>query len=242
MEDKRLLIIIPAYNEEACIVHVINNIRNICPQYDYLIINDGSSDNTVQVCKQNQFNFLDLPTNLGLTGAFITGVKYAYMHDYDAVIQFDADGQHLAEYIKPMMEAYLTGKYDIVIGSRFVNDKKDFSIRMIGSRMISFAIRITTGKVIHDPTSGMRLWGKTLIQCFAKEINMTPEPDTVSYLIKRGATFKEVPVKMNERIAGTSYLNFIKSIKYMFHMIVSIMFVQLFRGNTPVNKTKEEII
>ena len=228
MEDKRLLIIIPAYNEEACIVHVINNIRNICPQYDYLIINDGSSDNTVQVCKQNQFNFLDLPTNLGLTGAFITGVKYAYMHDYDAVIQFDADGQHRPEFIEPMLNRIKEG-YDIVIGSRFINQKKEKSLRMIGSKMLTVAIKITTGKRVADPTSGMRMFSRKMIKEFAQNLNYGPEPDTVSYLLKNGAEISEVSVNMDERVAGESYLNLTNAAKYMVKMLISILFVQNFR-------------
>ena len=119
--------------------------------------------------------------------------------------------------------------YDIVIGSRFVEKKKPFSARMMGSRMISLAIKITTGKRINDPTSGMRLYDRKCMREYAQEVNYGPEPDTISYLIKNGAKISEIQVDMEERIAGTSYLNFAKSISYMFRMLMSIMVIQLFR-------------
>ena len=206
----------------------IETLQAQAPGVDYIIVNDGSKDGTAQVCRKNGYPFLDLPVNLGLAGAFQTGMKYAYRHDYDCAIQFDADGQHLPEYIQPMVEAIKEN--DIVIGSRFIQGNKEHSLRMAGSFLLEKTIKITTGQTIKDPTSGMRAFNKRMIKLMALGMNMGPEPDTVSYLIKRAdAKVAEVPVQMQERMAGESYLSLNTSVKYMLRMMISIIFVQVFR-------------
>lgn len=225
----KTLVIIPAYNEEESLQNTISKLCAAVPHCDYIVINDGSSDHTADICRQNGYPFIDLPVNLGLSGAFQTGIKYALKHKYDCAIQFDADGQHRPEYLEALAEA--TSEYDIVIGSRFVNEKKPVTLRMAGSNLIQFAIKITTGQTITDPTSGMRAFGKRMIRELAVSSDYGPEPDTVSCLIKNAqARVFEIPVVMDERTAGESYLNFSKSMKYMLRMVVSIMFIQLFRG------------
>jgi len=224
----KVLLIIPAYNEEESLESTISLIKERIPDVDYLVVNDGSSDDTSLICRKNKYPFLDLSTNLGLAGAFQTGMKYAYRHDYDCAIQFDADGQHLPEYVAPLIEAIEDA--DIAIGSRFITDKKPKSLRMLGSEVIQLAIKITTGKTIKDPTSGMRAFNKGMIAQLAKGLNYGPEPDTVSFLIKRAnATVVEVPVKMVDRAAGESYLNPWNSVLYMLRMSISILFMQFFR-------------
>lgn len=225
---KDVLIIIPAYNEQDNIVRVVNNLIENYPQYDYVVVNDGSKDNTAKLCKENKFNLIDLPVNLGLAGAFQSGMKYAHKKGYKYALQFDGDGQHRPEYIQDMVDA-MKNNNDIVIGSRFVNEKKEKSARMMGSRLISLAIKLTTGKKISDPTSGMRLFNKKMIEKFATSMNCGPEPDTVAYLIKNKYNVSEVQVKMDDRIAGESYLNLKRSIEYMIKMGFSIMFIQFFR-------------
>lgn len=224
----KLLILIPAYNEAENIERVVENLKENHSEYDYVVVNDGSKDKTYDICKQKGYNVIDLSINLGLAGGFQAGVKYAYRKGYDYVIQFDADGQHLPEYIQPMIEEIEKG-YDIVIGSRFVNEKKPFTARMLGSRLISLAIKITTGQWIKDPTSGMRMYNRNCMKEYAQEVNYGPEPDTISYLVKNGAKVSEIQVSMEERIAGTSYLNFARSISYMFRMLMSIIVIQTFR-------------
>lgn len=222
----KTLLIIPAYNEEESLKTTIDSLSGL--DVDFIIVNDGSKDSTVQVCRENCYPFLDLSTNLGLAGAFQAGMKYAYRHNYDCAIQFDADGQHLPEYIEPLIEAIKEN--DIAIGSRFVNEKKPRSMRMLGSNLISAAIRLTTGEKLTDPTSGMRAFNKRMIKQLALGLNFGPEPDTVSYLIKRAdAKVVEVPVKMAERFAGESYLNPWTSAMYMLRMTISILFIQLIR-------------
>ena len=225
---QKLLIVIPAHNEEASIVPVVRDLIENYPQYDYVVVNDGSRDKTAALCRQNGFHLIDLPVNLGLAGAFQTGLRYAAEHDYDCAMQMDADGQHKPEYIAEMLAALEEGN-DIVIGSRFLTVKKPRTLRMAGSYIISWSIRLTTGRAICDPTSGMRMFNRAMVQEFAENLNYGPEPDTISYLIKNGAKVKEVQVKMGERTAGQSYLTLWRSVQYMVKMSVSILLIQWFR-------------
>lgn len=225
----KVLIIIPAYNEEENIVRVVDDLITNYPQYDYVVINDGSKDDTAKICREHNYHLIDLPINLGLAGAFQTGVKYGYEQDYDAVLQYDGDGQHQAQYIDKMIKAMKENNADIIIGSRFIEKKKPNSLRMLGARILKYAIKFTTGKGIADPTSGMRLINKSMLKEFAYLMNYGPEPDTVAYLMRNGAKVVEVQVEMSERIAGESYLNLKNSIKYMFRMCASIFFLQMFR-------------
>ncbi len=225
-----MLIMIPAYNEEGNIERVVNNLIENYPQFDYIVINDGSMDKTKEICRNNHFEMIDQPVNLGLSGTFHTGLKYAREHDYDAAIQFDGDGQHRAEYIQMMADKMEEG-YNVVIGSRFVTEKKPRSLRMAGSNLIAFLIRMIDHTEIHDPTSGMRMFDRKTIRFLADGYNLGPEPDTIAYLIHNGAKVAEVQVKMDERIAGTSYLTFSRSIQYMATMCISILFSRFFRKN-----------
>lgn len=225
----KTLVIIPAYNEAENIVRVVDNLINNYSQFDYVVINDGSKDNTAKLCREHGYNLVDLPINLGLAGAFQTGMKYALYHDYDYAIQYDGDGQHNPEYIQGMLEVAEKDNVDVVIGSRFADEKKPFSLRMLGNSLIEMCIFLTTGKKIKDSTSGMRLYNRRMIKKMARTMNYGPEPDTIAYLMKCGAKVQEYQVHMNERIAGESYLNFTRSIKYMFHMCSSILIVQWFR-------------
>lgn len=224
----KLLIVIPAYNEEGSIERVVDDLIQNYPQYDYVVVNDGSRDRTAAICRSRGYRLIDLPVNLGLAGAFQTGLRYAAEHGYDCAMQLDADGQHLPRYIAPMLEKLEAGA-DIVIGSRFVTVLKPRTLRMVGSYLISWAIRLTTGQPICDPTSGMRMFNRRLLEEFAQNLNYGPEPDTISYLIKNGAVVKEVQVKMAERTAGESYLNFARSVQYMIKMGLSILLIQWFR-------------
>lgn len=223
-----LLIIIPAYNEEDNIERVVDRLTASYPQYDYVVVNDGSRDATGEICRKRGYNFLNLPVNLGLAGGFQAGIRYAYAKGYECAIQIDGDGQHRPEFIADMKKKMDEG-YDIVIGSRFVHERKPKSMRMLGSNLIELAIRLTTGKDIKDPTSGMRLFNRKMIREFAKGLNYGPEPDTISYLLKQGASVAEVPVVMDERTRGVSYLTPVNAARYMIQMLVSILLIQNFR-------------
>lgn len=224
----KTLVIIPAFNEEMNIENVINDIKNNAPQVDYLIVNDGSKDNTMKIVREKRFNCIDSFVNLGLWGAVQTGFKYAVEYDYDVAIQFDGDGQHTAEYIEKLVKEIELGS-NIVIGSRFAEEKKPFTARMLGSRLISLAIRLTTGKKISDPTSGMRAYDKSTILDYATDMNNPPEPDTLVYMIRKKRNVKEVQVEMSDREFGESVFNFSHTINYMSRIMISIFMIQPFR-------------
>lgn len=221
----KVCLVIPSYNEEKNILKVYKDIQDNAKGYDYVFINDCSTDNSKAIFEQYGLNVINLPVNLGLTGAVQTGYKYAYENGYDFAVQFDGDGQHQAKYLKSMVEKCAEG-YDIVIGSRFVDEKKPWSLRMIGSRIISFSIYLKTGKIVKDPTSGLRMLNAKMLKDYAYNINRKPEPDTLVYQMKRGAKITEVQVSMQDRTEGTSlYSGLFSSFKYMFKMLVSIIFI-----------------
>ena len=168
----RTLIIVPAYNEEATIEDVVLDIQSA--GYDYVVVNDGSKDATLAICKERGFNVINLPVNLGLAGAFQTGMMYAWRNGYDYAVQFDADKQHRAEYLDSLVAEM--SENDIVIGSRFVTEPKPLTARMTGSRLIAFAIKLTTGKTIKDPTSGMRCFNRRMMELYAFSVNISPSP------------------------------------------------------------------
>lgn len=229
MGGKRLLVIIPAYNEEESIAATVDELTAELPKIDYVVVNDGSRDGTERICLEHGYNYVSLPVNSGLTVGFQTGMKYALRNGYDYALQFDADGQHRPEFISKMFDLAVAEDADIVIGSRFVNKCKEVSARMLGSRIITVAIKLTTGKRVADPTSGMRMFNRKMIEQFANDDSLNPEPESISYLMKKGAKVLEVQVEMRERQAGESYLNIPKSIAYMARACISILFVQWFR-------------
>lgn len=220
----KTLIIIPAYNESKNIESLIKDINNY--GYDYLVINDCSTDNTEEILKKANIKHLTLPINLGIAGVTRVGFKYGNDFDYDCVISIDGDGQHPPKYIHKLIKEIENGA-DYVVGSRFINEKKPFNMRMLGSRIICFFIKAKTRKKVTDPTSGMRALGKKAISEFAKSMNFYAEPDALCYLLHKGYNVKEVQVDMKEREEGISYFaSPFKSFYYMVSVIISILFIQ----------------
>jgi len=235
---KRLLIVIPAYNEAENIERVVNNLTENYPTYDYVVINDGSRDKTAQICRKNGYRMIDMPINVGLTDGVQAGMMYAYENGYEYALQFDGDGQHDPAYIDDMLAAM--GECDIAIGSRFIGKKKPKGLRMLGSNIIQVTLKLTTRKTVKDPTSGMRMFNRATMRAMAENADYGPEPDTLAHLIRSGAKVKEVPVEMRERVAGESYLNFSRSIRYMTHMCVSILFIQWCRKKVNLKRRKPQ--
>lgn len=220
----KTLLIIPAFNEQDNIAKLVEDIRKY--DYDYLIINDKSTDDTQSILDSNNFCHLDLPINVGIAGVTRIGFKYAYENGYDCAICIDGDGQHQPKYVEKLIKEIENG-YDYVVGSRFVVEAKPMTSRMIGSRIICWFIRLKTHTIITDPTSGMRALGKRVLKDFAKEMNFYAEPDALCYVIRNGYKIKEVQVEMKERENGVSYFtNPFRSIKYMIGVILSIVLVQ----------------
>lgn len=229
MSNHEVLAIIPAYNEEECLAQTVEELKRVAPEVAFVVVNDGSIDRTRDICIENDYPMIDMPINSGLTVGFQTGMKYALRHGFRYAVQFDADGQHRPDYIESMHRCIVETGADIVIGSRFVTEKKEHSARMMGSRLIAALIKMTTGVTIKDPTSGMRMFNSRMIERYAHDDTLNPEPESIAYLIRKGASIKEVQVHMRERQAGESYLNVAKSISYMVRVTTSILFVQWFR-------------
>ena len=217
----RTLVAIPAYNEEDCIRNTVCELRQIAPEFDFVVINDGSRDRTLAICMDLGCDIIDMPINCGLTVGFQTAARY--------MVQFDADGQHRPEYIKDLVEEAQSDGSDIVIGSRFVSVRKDKTLRMIGSRMITVLIKILTGKRISDPTSGFRLFGRDVLKKYYYDNTLNPEPESLALFLKQGYSISEVQVKMRERQGGESYLNPVRSVQYMARVFVTLLIVQWFR-------------
>ena len=217
------LVIIPAYNEEKNVPELIEKIKET--GYDYLVINDCSTDNSSFVYEKLGINYLDLPINMGLASVTQAGFRYAYEHNYDGAIVIDGDGQHPPKYIKTVLDELDKG-YNYVVGSRYLTQKKPWTLRMVGSRIICFFIYLKTGKKVTDPTSGMRAADKNIIKLFADNMNYIAEPDAYADLIKRNFKTSEVQVSMEERDEGVSYFSSpFKSIRFVFNVLVSILFL-----------------
>ena len=209
------LVIIPAYNESDSIVDTIRNIQKKAPDFDYVVINDCSKDNTLQLLKDNHINYLNLPVNLGIGGAVQTGYKYALENEYDLAVQVDGDGQHDPSYLNKLAEVMETQHADMVIGSRFIENQgfQSTFMRRMGITYFTKMIKILTGKTITDPTSGFRMANKEVIAIFAREYPRDyPEPESIVSLLRMGKTIVEVPVEMKERQGGISSIRFSNSI------------------------------
>lgn len=225
----RILIVVPAYNEAESIERTLAELRAKVPACDCVVVDDGSTDGTGALCRRQGVKVLTLPDNFGVAGAVQTGLRYAHRMGYDAAVQIDADGQHDPGYIPALAAKMAESGADLVIGSRFMDQRRPRSLRMGGNALLSGAIRLTTGRRISDPTSGMRLYGRRLLKVMAYGTNFGPEPDTVAYLLRCGARVEEVPVRMRPRTAGESYLGPGRSILYMIHMCMNICCIQWVR-------------
>lgn len=230
---QRVLMIIPAYNEEKSILSVVENIKKVKTKdfmLDYIVVNDGSKDKTREVLIKNKLNFIDLPCNLGIGGAVQTGYKYAFYHDYDVAIQFDGDNQHDASFIPDLVTNIKKGN-DLVIGSRFVGDLSEFKsskLRRMGINLLSGIIKTCTGVKIYDVTSGYRACNKKLISYFANNYPVDyPEPDSLVQVLKMKYKVREIPVIMHERKTGKSSINGFKSIYYMIKVILAIIIADI---------------
>ncbi len=226
----RVLAVVPAFNEEECLANTIAELKATCPEVDYLVVNDGSSDGTADVIASEGLNGVNLPVNTGLTSAFRTGMKYALREGYDAVVQFDADGQHLPSYIPVMAAELERAGADIVIASRFLDGtQKPSGARGAGSRLITFLIKLTCGKTITDPTSGLRMYSREMIELFAKGFDVAPEPDMVALVARKHGPVVEIQAEMRERQGGESYLKLGNVIRYMSRTCLSILMSRVLR-------------
>lgn len=220
------IIIIPAYNEEENIERTVNAIQKSAQGFDYVIINDCSIDNTRKICEEKGFNIVNLPINLGIGGAVQTGYKYAYENGYDVAVQVDGDGQHDPEFLNTMAKYLVEHQVDMVIGSRFI-EKKGFQssiTRRMGIKFFSGLIKILTGKTITDPTSGLRMIGRNVMEIFSRDYPRDyPEPESIVAVLRKNMKIEEIPVVMLERQGGVSSISPKKSIYYMIKVTLAIL-------------------
>lgn len=226
------LIIIPAYNESESIANTVRDIQTKAPDFDYVIINDCSTDNTLEICKENHFNYVSLPINLGIGGAVQTGYKYAKKYGYDMAVQVDGDGQHDPAFLQEMATYLEEHNLDMVIGSRFITNEgfQSSFMRRVGIVYFTGLIKLVTGKKITDPTSGLRMGGRKVIELFADNYPKDyPEPETAVTAINNGCEIEEIPVIMRERQGGTSSITLKKSVYYMIKVTLAIL-MEALRG------------
>lgn len=227
----KILLIIPAYNEEENILNTYQTIidynKKHKTEYDVVVINDGSKDSTGEICKKNKIPTVNLVHNLGIGGAVQTGYKYALSHDYDIAIQFDGDGQHDVNYVEKLIAPIIKDQADFVIGSRFIEELSSFKTsgaRRLGIKIISRFIKIACRKKIYDTTSGFRAANKKVIAEFANEYPLEyPEPITTVELVKKKYRVEEVAVNMKERVGGKSSIHTWKNVYYMMNVCLSIL-------------------
>jgi len=223
----KILIIIPAYNEAVNILSTVNTLRVECPGVDYVVINDGSMDDTASICRDNGLNRLDLPLNLGIGGAVQTGYLYAVDNGYDIVIQMDGDGQHDPAYVDSLIKPIADGRADFVIGSRFIEivGFQSSSVRRMGIRILSIVINLCCGYKPSDATSGFRATNREVAEFFSETYaHDYPEPEAILSSVLHGFTVMDVPVRMMKRAGGSSSISGLKSIHYMVKVSLSLLF------------------
>lgn len=224
------LAIIPAYNEEESILQTIRDLEENAPDFDFVVINDRSGDHTLEMCRENGVKVLNLPINLGIGGAVQTGYLYAYRNGYDYAVQFDGDGQHDAKYLDPMAEAMESENLDMVVGSRFLVNEgfQSYVLRRLGINFFTVLLRILFGKKITDPTSGMRMCNRYVMELFIKDYPVDyPEPETMARLLRHKCRVKEIPVKMQERAGGESSISKSRAVYYMVKVTLAILIERL---------------
>ena len=224
----KVLVIIPCYNEEKNINKVVQSIPN---EFDYVVVNDGSKDHSLQIIKENNINYIALDNNLGIGGAVQTGYKYAVEKGYDIALQFDGDGQHDSKFIKNIIDPIVKNRADMVIGSRFLDQNDNFKssvMRRFGISCLSHLIYFLTHKTIKDVTSGFRAVNRKVMNEFSKNYpSEYAEPSTIMEMILKGYTVKEIPVIMHPRQGGKSSISPFKSVYYMLNVCI-LLFMKRF--------------
>lgn len=226
----KALVIIPAYNEAENIKKVIENLKEKAPEFDYIIINDCSTDDTEKICNINGYSYLSLPSNLGIGGGVQTGYRYAARQGYDIAVQMDGDGQHDPQYLKTLIQPILDGKADITIGSRYITYEgfQSTGLRRFGIQFLSRLITLVSSVRVKDVTSGYRAVNRRFIELYAKEYSQDyPEPEAIVAAALRHGRIQEVPVIMHERQGGASSIHSWKSVYYMIKVSIAILIYRL---------------
>ncbi|MBF0571347.1 MAG: glycosyltransferase family 2 protein [Candidatus Omnitrophica bacterium] len=225
--SKKILIIVPAFNERGNIGRTVEEIRNIANSADILVIDDGSWDSTAQEACQAGGMVVSLPFNLGIGAAVQTGFKYAQRHQYDIAVQIDGDGQHDAAFLYKIIGPIYRDEADMVVGSRFLEKsggyQSSFS-RRVGINFFVHLINVLTRVRVYDPTSGFRAYNKKIIALFAEYYPYDfPEPEAIVVAQQAGARIVEMPVAMRKREQGDSSIRYMKTLYYMVKVTLAIL-------------------
>jgi glycosyltransferase involved in cell wall biosynthesis len=232
LAELKRLAIVPAYNEEDSVAHVIDEIRAFDPGFDVVVVDDGSVDRTAGVAADRGAHVVRLPFNLGIGGAMQTGYRFALEHGYDLAAQIDGDGQHDPNELPKILRPVLDGDADLVVGSRFAGDDGEFrssATRRVGIRIFARVVSAVVGQRVTDTTSGFRVVNRRGIVLFAADYpHDYPEVEATIMCVKHKLRLKEVPVRMRERTGGRSSITAFRSVYYMAKVLLAI-FVGLFR-------------
>ena len=229
--QKKVLIVIPCYNEEVALPLLLNKLNQLVLPKAYkltpIVVNDCSSDKTIEVAKKHGVKVLDLVNNLGIGGAVQSGFKYANDNNFDFAIQMDGDGQHPPSEIIKQLIASETEGADVVIGSRFIENQgfQSSFMRRMGIKYFFNLNRLLTGNKIYDSTSGFRLLGRRAIALVAVNYpDDYPEPESLIIFSRAGLKIVEIPVVMSHRLGGVSSINNVSSIYYCIKVTISMLF------------------
>ncbi len=229
----KILLIVPAYNEQDNILGTIRDVEENCPEMDILVINDCSKDGTKQLLREHRINYLDLSCNLGIGGAVQAGYRYALQHQYDIAIQFDGDGQHEARYLRDLTDRIISHHADIAIGSRFLRKEgfQSSGARRAGIHFLSRLIQLLCGVKVLDVTSGMRAVNRRFIQEYSRHYAQDyPEPEAILQAGLMGADIQEVPVQMKSRENGESSIRALQSLYYMIKVSMALIVGRISAG------------
>jgi glycosyltransferase involved in cell wall biosynthesis len=229
----KVLVIVPAYNEQDNLPQLVAKLRQVEPKVDILVINDRSLDGTAQICIELGVNTIHLPCNLGIGGAVQTGYKYAHLHEYEYAVQVDGDGQHDPEYISSILRPLLEQQADLAIGSRYINKEgfQSSTLRRVGIRYFSLLINLLIQQKVTDPTSGFRACNAKVIDLFSRFYPADyPEPESIVFIKRNGYRIVEVPVVMQERLGGTSSIKSFRTLYYMIKVSLAILIDKMRRN------------
>jgi glycosyltransferase involved in cell wall biosynthesis len=212
------LIIVPAYNEEGSLRLVLSELRATAPQFDVVVVNDGSTDGTPAIAREMGYPVLDLCFNLGIGGAMQTGFRYALEKGYPVALQVDSDGQFPPDQVDRLADLVLEEGWDMVIGSRFLGGAtyEGSRSRRVGNLILSRLCTLLSGQRITDATSGFRAYSRRALEYLLDYYPADyPEPEAVVFLARRRLRIREEPVNMRQRQAGSSSIGGLKPLYYM---------------------------
>jgi glycosyltransferase involved in cell wall biosynthesis len=225
--DRKLMVLIPAYNESGNITRLIDGVKHHIPDADILVVNDCSTDGTAQIVTGLEgIGLLNLPFNMGIGGAVLSGFKYFIDNDYDVLVRLDGDGQHPPEVAGKLIDPVISGIQDVVIGSRYLDAEAAYSspIRKLGIKFLNLLTAMILRRRMTDSTSGFRAYNRAAIEYLVRDYPFDyPEPEEIYLLTRGGFRLREVPVVMREREQGVSSINMFRTYYFLIKILITIL-------------------